>query len=100
MNFIPYFWNERDGEQISSHVKSLSVANKPETSIVVAVLNSSLFYWWFILLSNCRDLVLREIERFPLGLDRMETPVKQKLTELTAKLMKDLKPIHNARKLL
>jgi len=91
MDFIPYFWNERDGEQISSHIKPLYLASKPETSIVVAVLNSSLFYWWFILLSNCRDLVLREIERFPLGLDRMETPVKQRLTELTAKLMKDLR---------
>ena len=97
MDFIPYFWNERDGEQISSHVKSLSVAHKPETSIVVAVLNSSLFYWWFILLSNCRDLVLREIERFPLGLDQMESPVKQKLTELSVKLMKDLKT-HSQRK--
>ncbi|KHD05116.1 hypothetical protein PN36_25145 [Candidatus Thiomargarita nelsonii] len=55
MNFVPYFWNERDGEQISSHVKKLFLKNEPD--VVVAILNSSLFYWWFIILSNCRDLI-------------------------------------------
>jgi hypothetical protein len=33
----------------------------------LAVLNSSLFYWWFILGSDCRHLNTREIERFPIG---------------------------------
>ena len=72
MNFAPYFWNERDGEQISSHVKTLALPTQEDASTVVAGLNSSVFYWWFLLLSNCRDLSLREIEGFPLGLQHME----------------------------
>jgi len=97
MNFVPYFWNERGGEQISSHVKSLYLADKADASIAASVLNSSLFYWWFILLSNCRDLVMREIERFPLGLEKMTDATKQRLTELNNELMQDLKA-HSQRK--
>lgn len=57
----------------------------------VAVLNSSLFYWWFITLSNCRDLTAREIENFPIGLDQMAEDINQKLSNLSGQLMKDLK---------
>jgi len=91
MTFIPYFWNERGGEQMSSHVKTLSAANRQDASIVAAALNSSLFYWWFILFSNCRDLVMREIEAFPIGLEQMSEATKSALAELTSKLMADYK---------
>jgi len=97
MTFVPYFWNERGGEQISSHIKSLNLATKTDASVTVAVLNSSLFYWWFIVLSNCRDLVMREIESFPLGLDRMSAKTKNRLEELVVELMKDYKK-HAVRK--
>ncbi len=44
MDFVPYFWNERNGEQISTSVKSLYLTTKLDASAVVAALNSSLFY--------------------------------------------------------
>ena len=40
MNFAPYFWNERDGTQISSHVKPLYMVEAPHTTLVISVLNS------------------------------------------------------------
>ncbi len=97
MNFVPYFWNERDGEQISTQVKPLYLTTKEEASVVVAILNSSLFYWWFILLSDCRHLNLREIESFPLGLEKMIATTRQRLIELNNELMQDLKT-HSKRK--
>jgi len=97
MNFAPYFWNKRDGEQISGHVKTLKLPTKFEAALLVSALNSSVFYWWFILLSNCRDLIRREIERFPLGLDRMPKEMKTHLAELSDLLMADLKK-HKRRK--
>ena len=90
MNFTPYFWNEKDGEQISSHLKSITFKTEVDALTVVAVLNSSLFYWWFIILSNCRDLTAREINKFPVDLDKMNQLVKNKLKELAKELMKDL----------
>ena len=90
-DFIPYFWNERDGEKTSTHVKSLHLTTELDASIVVATLNSSLFYWWFVILSNCRDLTLREIRNFPIGVDQIDEAIKQSLSAFSEDLMKDLK---------
>ena len=97
MDFAPYFWNERAGEQISTQVKSLSLATEGDANAVVAALNSSPFYWWFILLSDCRHLNLREIENFPLGLERMEKSTKRRLVQLTGELIESFKR-HSQRK--
>ena len=97
MDFASYFWNERDGEQISSQVKSLTLATKRDASVVIAVINSSLFYWWFLILSDCRHLNLREIESFPLGLDRMNEVMKTQFGKLTNRLMVNFKH-HKTRK--
>ena len=89
MTFAPYFWNERGGEQISSHVKMLRLGNKGDADVVAAALNSSLFFWWFILLSNCRDLTVREIETFPLGIATIAPSHKEALIALLERLMED-----------
>lgn len=91
MDFAPYFWNERDGEQISTQVKPLHLADRLDAAVVASILNSSLFYWWFIALSDCRHLNLREIRTFPVGLEQMQKTVKRELAELSKRLMEDLK---------
>ncbi|MBN2548714.1 MAG: hypothetical protein JXB15_06135 [Anaerolineales bacterium] len=91
MNFAPYFWNEREGQQVSTHVKRLCLSSDENALAIVAILNSSLFYWWFILLSDCRDLNMREIKFFPVGLHQMTLEHKQMLGELAIMLMADMK---------
>ncbi len=95
-DFVPYFWNEQDGEKISTHVKPLCLTTELDASIVAATLNSSLFYWWFLVLSNCRDLTLREVRSFPIGVNQMDEATKQSLSELSVDLMQDLK--HHAQR--
>ena len=87
MTFAPYFWNERHGEQISAHVKPIFLSTNADASAVASALNSSLFYWWFVLLSDCRDLNMREIKRFPLGLGQMKIEHKEALNNLCDLLM-------------
>jgi hypothetical protein len=91
MNFVPYFWNELKSEHISTQIKSLYLNSSEDMSVVVAILNSSLFYWWFITLSDCRHLNLREIRSFPIGIEKMPKALKVCLSELTEKLMLDFK---------
>jgi len=91
MDFVPYFWNERDGEKISDHVKSLKFTTASIAKTVVSILNSTIFYWWFIIHSNGRDFNLREIKTFPIGLDTMSSDVKQQLNILADQLMEDFK---------
>ena len=97
MDFAPFFCNERDGEQLSTQVKTLNFNSKEEASAVIATLNSSLFYWWFLLLSDCRHLNLREVQSFPIGLERMGGATKQQLSRLTDELMENFKR-HSQRK--
>ena len=96
MDFVPYFWSERDGEKITSHIKTLYLTSELDASVFIAVLNSSLFYWWFVVLSNCRDLTLREIRTFPTGVNEIPGPTKEKLAMVVADLMTDLK--HHAQR--
>ena len=75
----------------------MSLATKSEATVTVAALNSSLFYWWFLILSDCRHLNLREIKNFPLGLDRMSENTKAQLDKLANRLMANFKH-HKTRK--
>ena len=90
LDFVPYFWNERDGQKISSHLVALRV-QPVYKKIVGAVLNSSLFYWFFVIHSNGRDLVKREIENFPLSMEKIPVTLVKKLEEIFDDLMKDYK---------
>jgi hypothetical protein len=60
----PYFYSDKSGESISGHVKKISTSEELFYSYS-AIYNSTLFYLWFILISNCRDLTSRDIEAFP-----------------------------------
>ena len=91
IDFIPYFWNEREGEKISSHLIELIVNPTKFRDVVTAILNSSLFYWFFVLYSNGRDLTNREIERFPFSLNKINTSLHKKFNMITQKLMEDYK---------
>ena len=97
MDFISYFWNERDGEKLSTQLKPLYFTSESDAATVVATLNSSLFYWWYVILSDCRHVNLRELRSFPLGIDEMEVEIKHSLSRISADLMVDLKR-HSQRK--
>ena len=91
MDFAPYFWNERHGETTSPEIKRLYLATELDATTVMSALNSSLFYWWFVVLSTCRTVSLREIRHFRIGLDRVETDLKQRLASVSNVLMTDLR---------
>jgi len=87
MDFAPYFWNDRDGEHISTQVKSLYFFSKLDAAVAASSLNSSLFYWWYIIRSDCRDLIQRDIDAFPVPIDLTQANYKSLFSELTGQLM-------------
>jgi hypothetical protein len=89
MTFAPYFRNERDGAKLSAQVRTLAVRDAADAGAVTALLNSSLFCWWWLLLSDCRHLNRREIDRFPAGLAGMSRQRKRALGALCRRLMGD-----------
>jgi hypothetical protein len=58
------YWRKALPSQLSSHYKPITV--QPDLSpVVFALLNSQLFYWYWISNSNCMDLVSREVLELP-----------------------------------
>jgi hypothetical protein len=86
----PYFWNEKDGEKTSVQVKSLSYSDKAQKTVVCSILNSSLFYLWFLSLSDCRHLNMREIEWFPVSFGSFDNKIVSELNEKVCQLMESL----------
>ncbi len=96
-DFVPYFWNERDGEKQSVQVKSLSFQDRDHALAVCALLNSSLFYWWFIVCSDCRHLNMREIGSFPLDIEQIDEGKLHRLSGILSELMESYRS-HAVRK--
>ena len=96
-DFVPYFWNERDGKKQSLQIKDLHFTKKNIALAVCCLLNSSLFYWWFIISSDCRHLNIREIVNFSFNPEEMDQTGMIQLSEIAEKLMADYR-YHSNRK--
>lgn len=71
---------------ISSHYKPLIVKHE-DSSIINGLLNSSLFYWWFVIWSDGRDLLAQHIKGLPMDIDNIPVETKDKLKSLVDELM-------------
>ena len=69
---LPYKPNSGKGMKESSHYKMIpsSAANR---YAIACILNSSVFYWFYKVISNCRDFSDKEISPFPVGEIRAST---------------------------
>ena len=63
--FVPYFYNEKDGEKLSVSIKRISFNSDESSKIASCIICSSLFYFWFVATSDCRHLNSREVDNFP-----------------------------------
>lgn len=88
-SFVPYFWNEVDGKKLSVSLKEYNFISQEASEIACCIINSSIFYMWFIILSDCRHLNAREIDNYPVGIMDMQINIKKALCQLGKDLMKD-----------
>ena len=85
-NFQPRFvLNSK--ESISSRENYLYFDTSELRDIVIAVLSSSLFYWYFILTTNCRDLNPSDLYEFPINLTQLSVEHANELKSLCIQLM-------------
>jgi hypothetical protein len=63
-SFIPYFKSDRDGEGITTQLKSFAFESDEQVKIASALLNSTLFFIWWITNSDCYHLNRPEIIQF------------------------------------
>ncbi len=88
MDFEPYFKSPVK-DRSTDHLKDLYFEDSIKAQKAGAFLNSSLFYFWFSVQGNCRNIAGPDIEGFPVG--DLDDPKLKDLTKVFSKLMGDLK---------
>ncbi|MBX0329916.1 SAM-dependent methyltransferase [Oscillochloris sp. ZM17-4] len=59
------YWRKALREKLSSHYKPVTIPERLRP-VVLTLLNSQLFYWYWITNSNCMDVVSREVLELPI----------------------------------
>ncbi len=88
-DFVPII-QDAHGQRIApSELKEIHLSSQQHASVMLALLNSNLFFWFFTLFSDVRNVNRREIEAFPCSLDAIKEDVADDLQRLRTSLMKD-----------
>lgn len=92
LNFTPMVLDGKGNKRLPSEFKELKFSIQRQANVILACLNSSLFYWFITVFSDCRHVNKREIDYFLINVDRfIEAIDNKKLEDLVKKLMEDLK---------
>lgn len=98
LTFIPYFWNEIDGEKKSEDYKPYATISSKINGAAVAALNSNLFFMWWHSAYEGYHCGKHEITSFPLGANRLSDDSVAALSILAKELMKNLEQNKNRKK--
>ncbi len=93
--FIPAFRSDRDSTRVSTQVRQLNFQHEQLRDAAACIINSSLFFWRWLIYSDCYHLTEREVGGFPVDLDLLTQQWGDILTTLCIDLMNDYK--NNAR---
>jgi hypothetical protein len=74
---------------VSSRESYLYFSSEALCDAAITVLSSSVFYWYFVMTTNCRDLNPSDLKEFPINLDVLVANEQKKLQRLCGELMKD-----------
>jgi hypothetical protein len=91
LDFQPRITDESGHLRPPSELKVLHFRSERLGRLALCVLNSGLFYWFFTVFSDCRNLNRREIDGFPIDLDALDASTEgDRLDRLAPRLMKTL----------
>jgi hypothetical protein len=98
-DFVPYFWNERDGKKRSEDYKVFPFASTEKAILATSILNSTTFYFFYLLYSDAYHCGRELILAFPCDLGAIQGDAASRLVQQTKMLMKDLKANSTRRKI-
>ena len=82
---------ESDGSlRETSELKEICFQSQTDKSVANSMYLSSLFFWYYIIYSDCRNLNKREVSTFPISLDELTNLQKEQLAKESEKLLIDL----------
>lgn len=75
----------------STNEISFSCINPDNNFVLIPVLNSNVFFWFYELFSSCRVVNFENISSFPFAFDNVHDSIRKKLLELGNILIEDIK---------
>jgi hypothetical protein len=91
LNFAPRVLDGKGRSRPPSEFKELNFRNEEHAALALCCLNSSLFYWFVTVFSDCRHVNKREVDAFPINLEALAgSGSKKQLLKLARTLMDDL----------
>lgn len=91
LDFVPEIIDQSGHTREPSELKELRFENRPTALAYLAMLNSSLFYWYLSVFSDCRNLNRREVDATPFAVDEASAQTISQLSELATRLMMDFR---------
>jgi hypothetical protein len=88
-DFIPLIKNSKGKTLEPSELKKIYLLDEAHKEIVISILNSSLFFWFFSACSDVRNVNKREINAFRCSLDAINSDVVSQVRNLCRTLMND-----------
>lgn len=88
LDFVPYFYNEQDGERKSEDYKEYQVATDEEAKILTALLNSNVFYLHWHFFHDGYHCGKANIEEFPFK-NSDERKIRNRLMKLGTNISTD-----------
>ncbi len=76
---------------VSSRENYLFAKSENEKKAIISVLSSNIFYWYFVLTTNCRDLNPSDLREFPISISDLNSEHINILSGLCIDLMTDYK---------
>ncbi|OQY72386.1 MAG: hypothetical protein B6D44_10190 [Ignavibacteriales bacterium UTCHB2] len=86
----PEIFDEKGNLRVTSELKEICFSNQMEKRIALATYLSTLFFWYYIAFSDCRNLNKREVFSFPLSMNKIPESIKTKLSDNAVELMNNL----------
>lgn len=90
-DFEPTYLEANGKPGRSSTLVELSAQSEELGRITIALVNSSIFYWYWILYGDEFDVMREEIKAFPFTFRKEHRPIYRKLTQAVEELMEDYK---------
>lgn len=92
LDFVPEITEIRTGRRVPpSELKSIGFRNRESADAAIAALSSSSFFWFWNMLSDCRNLNKRDLLAFPLDVEAMSTKARQELAKLGQRYLKRMR---------
>ena len=86
MDFEQFFQSATRSKSVH-HFRDLALRDKAAAHFVGSVVNSSLFFYWFVVVGNGRNITGRDVEQFPAAVAEIPASLSKSFDEL----MKDYK---------